>query len=177
MAQNNFDACLKIILHYEGGFSNDPRDPGGMTNLGVTKKAWEDYVGHPVDEAEMRSLTVEKVSPFYKTRYWDVNECDLLPAGLDLCVFDFGINTGVAHSAKFLQHTLKVTEDGHIGPATIQAVSVYSSQPNGLKNLIINFQLVRSDYYKACHNFPTFGRGWLRRTGEITLIATGTMVK
>jgi lysozyme family protein len=69
--KENFDSALKQVLDSEGGFSNDQRDPGGMTNLGVTQGTWEMWVGHPVDEKEMRSLTPEKVAPMYKKKYWD----------------------------------------------------------------------------------------------------------
>ena len=65
--QENYDKCFELLLHYEGGFVNNPHDPGGMTNLGVTKKAWEAFVGKEVDEDEMRALTPEVVGPFYKS--------------------------------------------------------------------------------------------------------------
>ena len=54
--QNNFDQSLQDLLQDEGGFVNNPKDPGGMTNLGVTKATWEAYVGHPVSEKEMQEL-------------------------------------------------------------------------------------------------------------------------
>ena len=66
MAAENWEKCFQMVLKHEGGFVNHPKDPGGMTNLGVTKRAWEQYVGQNVDEAEMRGLTPEKVKPFYK---------------------------------------------------------------------------------------------------------------
>ena len=60
--------------------SNNPRDPGGMTNLGVTKRAWEAWVGHSVDEQDMRSLTPESVGPFYRAMYWNAAHGGSLPA-------------------------------------------------------------------------------------------------
>ena len=57
--KENFEAALKALLKHEGGFVNHPQDPGGMTNLGVTKRVWQDYVKREVDESEMRSLTPE----------------------------------------------------------------------------------------------------------------------
>ena len=69
--KENFEVALKALLKHEGGFVNHPADPGGMTNLGVTKKVWEEFVGHAVDEQTMRNLTPETVAPLYKKRYWD----------------------------------------------------------------------------------------------------------
>ena len=63
---SRFEECLKRILKHEGGFVNDPLDSGGMTNLGVTKRVWEEFVGHPVSEADIRALTPEKVGKLYK---------------------------------------------------------------------------------------------------------------
>ena len=69
--RENFDKCLKMLLKHEGGFVNHPKDPGGMTNLGVTKKVYEKWVGRDVTEQEMRDLTVEQVAPIYKKNYHD----------------------------------------------------------------------------------------------------------
>ena len=81
--KSNFEDCLARVLASEGGFVNHPKDPGGMTNLGCTKATWEEYVGHPVSEADMRALTPDDVAPLYKRKYWDRASCDLLPSGLD----------------------------------------------------------------------------------------------
>ena len=69
--QENWEDCFTMVLQHEGGYVDDPRDPGGMTNLGVTKRAWEAWVGYTVNEEFMRKLTPEKVKLFYKTMYWD----------------------------------------------------------------------------------------------------------
>ena len=79
--KSNFEACLAEVLKHEGGYVNHLKDPGGMTNLGVTKKVWEEWTGAPADEQVMRSLTPEKVTPLYKKRYWDAVNCDDLPVG------------------------------------------------------------------------------------------------
>ena len=61
--KENFETALKALLKHEGGYVNHPVDPGGMTNLGVTRRVWEEYVGHAVDEQTMRGLTPEAVAP------------------------------------------------------------------------------------------------------------------
>ena len=86
----NYDKCLEMILHHEGGYVNHPKDPGGMTNLGVTRRVYESWLGHAVDEHTMRGLTPEDVGPIYKKNYWDRIKGDDLQEGLNLCVLDFG---------------------------------------------------------------------------------------
>ena len=73
-----FDPALRLLLRHEGGFVNHPSDPGGMTNLGVTKAIWEAHKGASVTEADMRALTQEAVQPVYKARYWDTIQGDAL---------------------------------------------------------------------------------------------------
>src|ERR1700686_1791164 len=100
---NNFDNVLKLVLKEEGGFVNDPRDPGGMTNLGVTKRVWEAFVGHDVDEAGMRALTPPAVGPLYPQNYWNRVHADDLPVGVDYAVMDYAVNSGTSRAAKTLQ--------------------------------------------------------------------------
>ena len=90
---DNFQLCLSYLLKSEGGFVNNPKDPGGMTNLGVTKATYEAYVGHEVDEATMRSLSPNDVALLYKRNYWDKVAANSLPAGVDYCVFDTAVNS------------------------------------------------------------------------------------
>ena len=79
--KENFDEALKALLKHEGGYVNHPADPGGMTNFGVTKRVWEEWVGHAVDEQTMRGLTPDAVAPLYRQRYWDAVRGDDLPHG------------------------------------------------------------------------------------------------
>ena len=66
----NFRDCLDLVLKHEGGYVSHEKDPGGRTNLGVTQRVWEDWVGHEVDEKAMRALTPELVGPMYEMKYW-----------------------------------------------------------------------------------------------------------
>jgi len=166
MASGNFQLSLKEILLHEGGFVNHPKDPGGMTNLGVTKQTYEDWIGHSVTETIMRKLTPELVAPLYKKKYWDVLRCDSLPKGLDLCVFDFGVNAGTNRSGRYLQRLVAAKQDGVIGPATLKAVEAQRAEI-GTPAMIDRFQDMRREYYKQLPTFATFGRGWLRRVDEV----------
>ena len=164
---SNFNECLQIILHHEGGYVNHPQDPGGMTNLGVTKKVYEDWVGYAVSEHTMQNLTEEDVAPIYKKNYWDRLKGDDLPEGLNLCVFDFGVNAGTGRAAKYLQNIIGTVVDGGIGPMTLKALDEHVSLI-GLQETIENYQEDRQRYYENLRTFQTFGRGWTRRVNETT---------
>ena len=119
---NIFSRAISTVLKHEGGFVNHRKDPGGATNLGVTKKVWEKWIKKKATIADMKSLTVSDVMPLYKKKYWDVVKGDKLPSGVNLVVFDFGVNAGPARAAKFLQRIVGTKMDGKIGPKTIKAV-------------------------------------------------------
>ena len=161
--QDNYEHCLEMILHHEGGYVNHPKDPGGETNIGVTKRVYEEWGG----EKDMVDLLVEDVAPIYQKNYWDRCKCDDLPSGLDLCVFDFAVNAGPSRSAKFLQRLIGTTVDGGIGPNTLKAVHNYVEEV-GLETAIEDYQSARQEYYEALDTFDTFGRGWTRRVEETT---------
>ena len=159
----NFPAALHALLRHEGGFSNHPLDPGGMTNLGVTKIVWEEWVGHDVDEKQMRALTPELVAPLYKKKYWDKVCGDELPTGVDLAVFDMAVNSGPGRAAKMLQKVLGVTQDGAIGPKTLlKAASIDSEK------LVVDYNAERLAFLMALPRWDTFGKGWGRRVAEVT---------
>lgn len=163
MAAENYDKCLELILHHEGGYVNHPKDPGGETNLGVTKRVYEEWGG----TKDMVDLTVEDVAPIYEKNYWGRTKCDDLPSGLDLCVFDFAVNAGPGRAAKYLQSMIGTTVDGGIGPNTLRAVGNYVEEV-GLQSAIENYQANRQRYYEKLSTFETFGRGWTRRVDETT---------
>ena len=165
MAAENYEACLKMILHHEGGYVNHPKDPGGETNLGVTKRVYEEWGG----TKDMKDLEVEDVAPIYRKNYWDRIKADELPSGLDLCVFDFGVNAGTGRSAKYLQTLIGTVADGGIGPNTLRALDEFiSAQEYGVKDTILKFQAERQNYYESLSTFDTFGKGWTRRVEETT---------
>jgi lysozyme family protein len=158
--RENFDRALKEVLKHEGGFVNDPRDSGGMTNLGVTKAVWDKYVGYTSSESEMRALTPEVVAPLYKAQYWG-NIGDELPKGVDYLYFDFAVNAGPSRAAKTLQAALGVIQDGVIGPNTLRAIK----EADPVK-LIDKFTDAKEAFYKSLKTFSVFGRGWLNRCND-----------
>ena len=167
MAQK-FKHCLEIILHHEGGYVNHPKDPGGMTNLGVTKRVYESWVGKEVNESDMRALTADDVAPIYEKNYWDNVKGNDLPGGLDLCVFDFGVNAGPGRAAKYLQTMIGTVADGGIGPNTLLALGNYVEEEGDVTQVIKDYQEKRQSYYEGLSTFATFGKGWTRRVEETT---------
>ena len=160
--RHNWEEAIKHILKWEGGYVNHPSDPGGMTNLGVTKRVWEEWTGKPATEADMRGLTIEMVTPLYKKRFWDAIRGDDLPSGVDLCVFDCAVNAGVGRASRFLQQAVGVVADGAIGPKTLEAVTKMSAD-----ELIEKFCDLRESHYKSLSTFNVFGKGWMRRLDGI----------
>ena len=161
MSAVNFFKCLDMLLHHEGGFVNHPDDPGGMTNLGVTKAVYEKYIKRNATEAEMRALTKIDVSPIYRSNYWDRGHCDDLPSGVDWSVFDWGVNSGMGRAAKALQRVVGTTADGAIGPMTVKAT--HNINPH---DVIVKMHSSRQKFYESLSTFKTFGRGWSRRNDE-----------
>jgi lysozyme family protein len=162
--QSNFEKCLAKMLAHEGGFVNHPQDPGGMTNLGVTKRVWEEWVEHEVDEKQMRALTPETVAPLYKRKYWDACRADELVSGVDYCVFDVAVNSGPGRAIKFLQSSVGATPDGGFGPATLAAVKKAEEDPARLVEL---YCAKRLEFLQSLKTFETFGKGWSRRVAEV----------
>lgn len=164
--RGSFDRCLTELLKHEGGYVNHPSDPGGRTNLGVTQRVYEAWVGHPVSERIMRGLTSQHVRALYKAKYWDVVKGDDLPAGVDLCVFDFAVNAGPKRAIRYLQLMVGAVVDGVIGENTLRQLQQYI-RAHGLPHTINRYQDLRDAYYRKLRTFPTFGRGWLRRVKEV----------
>ena len=157
----NFQKCLEMLLHHEGGFVNHPQDPGGMTNLGVTKAVYDKWIGREATKSEMMDLKPDDVAPIYKKNYWDKVRGDDLPSGVDWCAFDWAVNSGSGRPAKAIQRAVGATADGAIGPMTLQAVM--NKEPQMIIESVFS---QRQKFYESLRTFETFGRGWTRRNKE-----------
>ena len=122
--KDNFDECLKMLLHHEGGYVNHPKDPGGETNLGVTKRVYEKWGG----TKDMKDLTVEDVAPIYKKNYWNRCKCDVLESGGDWVGFDWAVNSGTGRSAKAIQKICGASQDGALGPKTLALIKLQNTE-------------------------------------------------
>ena len=160
--KDNFESCLEKILKHEGGFVNHPEDPGGMTNMGITKKVYETFLDKEVSEEEMRDMPKEHVAKIYRKNYWDKVKADDLPSGVDLCVFDWAVNSGTKRAVCALQESIGAKVDGVMGPMTLGKVNVYDD----LKLLNVMKEKREGFYRSLTKLFKTFGTGWLRRNNE-----------
>ncbi|AWN54703.1 glycosyl hydrolase 108 family protein [Methylobacterium sp. 17Sr1-1] len=162
MAAANFERALSLVLTHEGGWSDDPADPGGATNLGVTIGTLSLWLGRPATRAEVRALTPGSVAPLYRRRFWDGIQGDALPAGLDYALFDFAVNSGPKRAVIGLQRALGLADDGRLGPVTLAALA--GRDVPGLVNALCDGRLT---FLRALSTWPRFGRGWGRRVEEV----------
>jgi len=160
----NWDKCFDLVIVNEGGYVDNPADPGGATNWGCTKAVWEQYIGHEVSKEDIRNLTKEDVKPLYKRNYWDAIHGDALPSGLDYCLFDCAINSGVGRATKFIQEIVGVFADGAIGNNTVTAIN----QMNTV-TMINEFSDKRQAFLETLKTFPVFGKGWTKRVTEVRI--------
>lgn len=146
-----FDKALQFLLRpdVEGGYINDPSDPGGETNFGISKRAYPDE--------DIKNLTKDKVGAIYHKDYWDKCRCSELPPGVDLVVFDIAVNQGADTAIRLLQLALGITVDGVIGPNTLMTANV--KQPGLTQELTVR-RIIR---YGNSKNFNIYGLGWIRR--------------
>lgn len=172
---STFDTCYASVIASEGGFVNDKRDAGGVTNLGVTKRAWEAWHGCPVTEQDMRNLTPKDVSSFYRAMYWNAVHGDSVPPSLALVLFHCAVNAGPKRAATLLQGIVGAVPDGSIGPGTLRAVMAWIGV-HGERAMVTAFQDALRAFYRSLHNFDVFGKGWLSRAADVERQAMG-MVK
>ena len=167
----NFGPCVDFTFTQEGGFVDNPDDPGGATNLGITLTTLDDWENADLPVSAIRSLQRPLAEQIYHEKYWKVMSCGLLPGGVDLMVFDSGINVGPGRAIEQLQDALMVTMDGVIGPMTLAAAAKANAH-----DLIADMGLIEQHYYRSLSRFPIFGKGWLARVDRRTVAALKLIV-
>ncbi len=161
-----FTECLPFILSEEGGYSNNPNDPGGATNKGITQNTYNLYLkrrgGGPRD---VRLITPLEVINIYRINYWKDGHCEELPPAIRLMHFDFAVNAGITQAAKTLQRCVGSERDGLIGPKTIAAAFSHDAE-----ELIIRYANARIEFYRGLaerrEKSKPFLKGWLRRVAR-----------
>ena len=150
----SFEKAIERVLKHEGGYANNPKDPGGETNWGITRNTATaaGYTG------KMRDMTREQAKAIYRARYWAAIKGDDLPFAIAYQLLDAAVNHGVGQAVKFLQRSVGTQADGVIGPATIAAVKAKSTA-----QVVSEFLAHRTEFFCNLPTFDTFGRGWIRR--------------
>lgn len=148
---NSFDLAFDLVVGLEGGHVDDPRDPGGETIYGITRR------DHP-DLWRTGPPTLEQAKERYRTHYWEVAKCDKMPWPISCIVFDAAVNQGPATALKLLQRCLRVVADGVFGRETAQAL-----EHADLRELMARYQARRAIRYTGTRNFDIYGEGWLYR--------------
>jgi lysozyme family protein len=151
-----FEKALEFVLAREGGYSNDPNDPGGETKYGICKKY------HP--ELDIKNLTIRQAGEIYRREYWDPNRCDELPYWAALAVFDTAVNMGKAHAQVCLQKTARVPDSGKNGAELYRIIQRMDPQ-EGMADYI-SYRLVR---YAGLAGWQHYGRGWARRCALLAM--------
>ncbi len=145
-----FEWCVARVVDIEGGLSNDPADPGGLTKFGISQRAY------PL--LDIANLTREEAINIYRIDYWERSGAARMPQPLDFYLFDCAVNQGVGKAPRLLQQAIGVDIDGFIGPETMGAIDRLGAAEAGAK-----FMARRALHYMSLGTFPTFGRGWLKR--------------
>lgn len=150
-----FDFALELVLKHEGGYVNDPADPGGETIYGISRRH------HPEAWANGRPSKAQ-ASLIYHRDYWVRLRCDELPAPVAVFLFDTAVNCGNRRAVQMLQRAISVKDDGAIGPVTIGRC--FTMDPHRITEQLAD---QRMDHYRSLSTFVRFGKGWTRRVDEV----------
>lgn len=146
----DFDSAFHKLLGHEGGYSNDPQDPGGETKFGISKRSYP--------QLNIKALTVDESKAIYKRDYWGPAGCDSVPDALRMDLFDMAVNSGVKAAVRCLQRAAGETADGVLGPKTLQAIQTIPPT-----RLIARFNAERLEFMTNLPTWGSFSKGWCRR--------------
>lgn len=149
-----FQQIFDRVIGHEGGYVHDPRDAGGETIWGITKRTAREN-GY---QGEMKQMKREQAFEIYKQAFWQRYQCELLPSALAFQFFDACVNHGSGNAARMLQRAVGVLDDGVIGKLTLQAV-----ENQALNDTLMRFVAERLKFYIRLANFNAFGKGWVNR--------------
>lgn len=155
-----FDKAVEVILKHEGGYVNDPRDPGGETKYGISKRQYPSL--------NIKRLTKDDAKRIYRNDYWDPCQCSQMPPTVALPLFDAAVNQGVRTACRMMQHAAGVRADGIIGPVSLRVINHTAPE-----KLLERFMTERVFRYFNTNNFSVYGRGWIRRTLNVMREAPG----
>ena len=147
---HNFDLFFDRLIGHEGQYSNDPNDPGGETNWGISKREYP--------HLNIKKLTRAKAKEIYHRDFWLKIKADKLPDGVAWQLFDFAVNSGIQTAIRYLQRTVMVADDGFWGPISQAAADSMTET-----DMIMRLNAERLDFMTKLKNWPHHGKGWARR--------------
>lgn len=163
--KDNFDRCLAEVLRHEGGWADHPRDPGGATMQGITIATYSHWLGREATKEELRNIPAAHRDEIYRKRYWDKVRGDELPLGVDLCLFDYAVNSGPKRAIVAVQEALAVNADGALGPVTMGAIQMATP---ALIPWVCEYRLA---FLQRLPIWDTFGKGWAKRVKDVQSVA------
>lgn len=154
MTETVFNNAFNLILINEGGYVNDPRDKGGETKYGISKKAYPNI--------DIKNLSLEQARAIYHRDYWQRCKCEFLPDALSVAVFDYAVNSGCRKAIRDLQEVLGVAVDGIIGNQTIGAANRIPQ-----RKVLSEYLDKRLNYLMSLKSWTRYGNGWGNRIKRV----------
>jgi lysozyme family protein len=148
-----FPKFMDRLLSHEGGYVNDPQDPGGETNWGISKRSYP--------HVDIRNLTREGAIGLYRRDFWEASGADELPPAVGFQLLDGAVNSGIDRATQWLQRAARVADDGKLGPVSRAAIK--AADPN---DLVLRFLAERLEFMSSLSTWGRFGKGWARRIAQ-----------
>jgi lysozyme family protein len=156
-----FDQAFDRLIDHEGGYVNNPRDPGGETKFGISKRSYPDL--------DIKRLTLPEAREIYRRDFWGaIDGADTFEPALMFQVFDMAVNSGPGNAIRVLQQVANVAPDGYFGPVSREAL--YAVSPNDSLMLFNAYRLV---FMTKLKNWPDAGKGWAVRIANNLIHAAG----
>lgn len=167
----NFDKCFDRVIGHEGGYSDNPKDPGnwtgGRVGIGKLKGTKFGIAANTYKNIDIKSLTVEQAKAIYYEDFWQALGMDRFIPAMQYQIFDASFNHGMKNASKMYQRAVGTKDDGIIGPKTLKAASQLSEDDR-----LLRFIAFRLKFYTSLRTFDDFGRGWSNRIAENLLLAS-----
>lgn len=151
-----FDEAFDRLVSHEGGYVNNPADPGGETKFGISKRSYPNV--------DIKNLTLDGAKEIYRRDFWNV--VDTAHAAVKFQAFDFAVNSGITTALRKLQSAVGVADDGHWGPMSSAALDRME-----LNDVLMRYLGLRLEFMSKLKAFDTFGRGWAARIAHNLLYA------
>jgi lysozyme family protein len=149
----NYDQAFDRLMGNEGGYVNDPDDPGGETNWGISKRSYPNV--------DIKKLTREDAKQIYRVDFWQRASMGEYNPAIAFQVFDIAVNSGIETAVRLLQRAAGVADDGHIGPVTVAAVKARS-----VTDMLMLIVAERLEFWTKLSTWDRFGKGWARRAAQ-----------